>query len=141
MRFNVPQFIDIEDKIFGPFSFKQFIYILGGAGASFIAYSYLPLFIAFFIIAGVGTLSLALAFKEVNGRPFSATLEAAFRYFFATKLYLWKKDAGKASKKTVTAYAPSITEQSPIQDIINGKVEGKLDNLSWNLDVNNRLNA
>ncbi len=32
MRFEVPQFIDVEDKIFGPFTFKQFLYLAGGAG-------------------------------------------------------------------------------------------------------------
>ena len=37
MRFEVPQFVDIEDKIFGPLTFKQFIYIAGGAGVSVVA--------------------------------------------------------------------------------------------------------
>jgi hypothetical protein len=29
MQFRVPQFIDIEDKLFGPLTFKQFIYLAG----------------------------------------------------------------------------------------------------------------
>jgi len=32
MRFEVPQFIEVEDKIFGPFTWKQFIYLMGGEG-------------------------------------------------------------------------------------------------------------
>ena len=32
MRFEVPQFIEIEDKIFGPFTWKQFVYLAGGVG-------------------------------------------------------------------------------------------------------------
>jgi len=42
MRFKVPQFIDIEDKIFGPFSFKQFVYLAGGAGLCYIFFKTLP---------------------------------------------------------------------------------------------------
>ena len=38
MQFKVPQFLDIEDKIFGPFTFKEFVYLAGGAGLCFILY-------------------------------------------------------------------------------------------------------
>ena len=41
MRFQVPQFIEIEDKIFGPLTIKQFIYIAGGAGLCFILFRFL----------------------------------------------------------------------------------------------------
>ena len=34
MMFSVPQFIDVEDKIIGPLTLKQFIYLAGGAGLS-----------------------------------------------------------------------------------------------------------
>ncbi|MFM2424198.1 MAG: hypothetical protein RLZZ70_589, partial [Candidatus Parcubacteria bacterium] len=30
MQFEVPQFIEIEDKIFGPLTWKQFLYVGGG---------------------------------------------------------------------------------------------------------------
>ena len=42
MRFEVPQFIEIEDKIFGPLTWKQFIYLAGGAGFGVIAFFLLP---------------------------------------------------------------------------------------------------
>ncbi|TSC80302.1 MAG: hypothetical protein G01um101429_152 [Parcubacteria group bacterium Gr01-1014_29] len=31
-QFQVPQFIEVEDKIFGPLTTKQFFYLLGGGG-------------------------------------------------------------------------------------------------------------
>src|SRR3990172_12458701 len=43
MQFQVPQFIEIEDKIFGPLTFKQFIYVAGGAGACYLLWRVLPL--------------------------------------------------------------------------------------------------
>ena len=45
MRFEVPQFIEVEDKIFGPFTWKQFIYLAGGAGAAVTLYLMLPFFL------------------------------------------------------------------------------------------------
>lgn len=91
MRFEVPQFIEIEDKIFGPFTWKQFIYLAGGAGAAVTLYLFLPFF--FFVLLGLPVMGLAcfLAFHQINNRPFSIFLESAVRYFTTRKLYLWKK--------------------------------------------------
>ena len=38
MQFQVPQFIETEDKIIGPFSIKQFIYVGAAIGISFMLY-------------------------------------------------------------------------------------------------------
>ena len=46
MRFQVPQFIEVEDKIFGPLTLKQFIYVFGGGGLCFVFYTFLPLILA-----------------------------------------------------------------------------------------------
>jgi len=102
MRFQVPQFIDIEDKIFGPLTFKQFVYIIGGAAISFIIYRVLPLYLALIFIAPLMGFSIALAFLKVNNRPFVFILEAAIRHSFKKKLYTWKKrnrEKLKRSKK------------------------------------------
>ena len=63
-QFVVPQFIDVEDKIIGPFTIRQFVYLAGGGGLSFIIYTYVPFIVALPIIAGVVALSLALAFSS-----------------------------------------------------------------------------
>lgn len=134
MQFNIPQFIEIEDKIFGPFTFKQFAYIVGAAGASFFFYSLLPFPVALLLILGVGTLAFLLGFKPVGGRPFATTLEASLRYFFGSKLYLWKKERKKDTKIQKTT-VKSLSKSSPS---IPRVVEGKLDNLSWSLDVKSK---
>ena len=38
MAVKIPQNIDKEDKLVGPLTLKQFLYVLGGAGVTFIAY-------------------------------------------------------------------------------------------------------
>ena len=42
MQFRVPQFIDIEDKILGPLSWRQFAYVLGAAAVAYISLRLLP---------------------------------------------------------------------------------------------------
>ena len=37
-QFTVPQFIDVEDKVIGPITVRQFIILLFGGGFIFIAY-------------------------------------------------------------------------------------------------------
>ncbi len=93
MRFEVPQFIEIEDKIIGPLTWKQFIYLAGGVGALLILYYLIDSF-TIFVMFGLplGALSASLAFQRVNNRPFSIFLESSINYFTKSKLYLWKKD-------------------------------------------------
>ena len=61
MRFQVPQFIEVEDKIFGPFTFKQFIYIAGGIGVAGVLFTFLPKFIALLIALPILILATALS--------------------------------------------------------------------------------
>ncbi len=92
MRYQVPQFIEIEDKVIGPFTVKQFIYVVGGAGLSFVLYTFLPIYLAFPLIGFVALLSAALAFYKVNNKPFIDFLESAFLYYTKDNLYIWKKE-------------------------------------------------
>ena len=57
MRFEVPQFIEIEDKIIGPLTWKQFIYLAGGVGALLILYYLIDSF-TIFVMFGLPLLSL-----------------------------------------------------------------------------------
>ncbi len=92
MRFEVPQFIEVEDKIIGPLTWKQFIYLAGGAGILIVLYLSLPFI--FFAMIGLpfGALAASLAFHRINNRPFSIFLESMITYFTKSKLYLWRKE-------------------------------------------------
>ncbi len=99
MQFRVPQFIDVEDKIFGPFTFKQFVYLAGGAGVSFVLWKLIPHWLAILLILPILGLSAALTFYKVNGKPFIDVMESYFKYIFQNKLYLWKKEKHKTAAK------------------------------------------
>ena len=100
MQFQVPQFIEIEDKIFGPLTIKQFIYLAGGVGASIVLWLYIPYkIISVILILPVVALALALAFYKTNGKSFLDILEAAFYYYIGSKLYIWRKEPKKTGRK------------------------------------------
>lgn len=135
MQFQVPQFIEVEDKIFGPFTFKQFIYIAGAAGIAFTAYRLLPLYIAVFVIAGVGGLGAALALFEWNGRPFILSLEYGFYYLVHPKLYLWSHRRREEKTKT------EAKKQEGIKEIYVPQLsQSKLTDLAWSLDIKEKIN-
>lgn len=136
MRFQVPQFIEIEDKIFGPLTFKQFIYVAGGVGLTVVLFLFLPIFLAIIIALPIILFSAALAFYKVNGKPFVNVVEAFVKYMFTNKLYLWKKEERPISPKA--AFAQGSCE--PKQVYVPKLSESKLKELTWSLDIKENQN-
>lgn len=137
MQFQVPQFIEVEDKVFGPFTIRQFIYIAGGAGLSFMMYRLLPGFVSIVTIPIIAVLSGMLAFYKYNSRPFVEFVESFFKYSTSGRLYIWKKEI-KAPQKQTTP-----TKQNPQNTptvFVPKLSESKLKELSWNLDIRESQN-
>jgi hypothetical protein len=88
-QFQVPQFIDIEDKIIGPLTLKQFLYILGGGAVVVIARALFVSFLFYIISLFAVGASFALAFYKVNGVPFPKIIMAAFSYFSKPNHFLF----------------------------------------------------
>ena len=92
MQFNVPQFLDIEDKVIGPLTLKQFGYLAGAGGVIFMIYTVVPNFALFILLSiPVFLLGVALAFVKINGRPFINLVVSFVTYMFKPKLYIWRK--------------------------------------------------
>lgn len=91
MQYQVPQFIDVEDKIIGPFTLKQFAYLaVGGAlvlGSLFI----FKLGFAILISIPIATLSASLAFVKVQGMPLPRYLASMLGFAFKPQEYRWRK--------------------------------------------------
>lgn len=135
MQFKVPQFIDIQDKLFGPFTFRQFAYLVGGAGIIYIIYKLLPLWIGIFLIIPIAGLTALLVFYKINGKPFIFYLQAGISYLTSSKLYIWKQRLVKPGDKE--------KEETPtpnLVSIIPMTTENKLKDLSWSLDVQDKNN-
>jgi len=106
MKFEVPQFIEVEDKIVGPLTWRQFVYLAGGGGVLIICYVALPRILFGIIGLPIGALAGFLAFHRINNRPFSVFLESAITYFRKSKLYLWRKE----QEQTIRGYSETAQD-------------------------------
>lgn len=69
-QFTVPQFIDVEDKIIGPISARQFIILLAGGLFGFIFYKLFHFALFAFLTLIDAALAFIFAFAKINGMPF-----------------------------------------------------------------------
>jgi hypothetical protein len=132
MQYQVPQFIEIEDKIFGPLTFKQFLYVGGGAAIGFIMWTALPKILAIIIGGPIVAFFMMAAFYQVNGRPFLMFIEGALKYATGAKLYIWKK-----SEKKIEKTAEIVAEQPQVR--LPRLSQSKLREISWGLDVHDTI--
>jgi len=134
MQFKVPQFLEVEDKIFGPFTFREFVYLVGGAGLCYTLFKLLGFFLGAIPIIIVGGLSLALTFYHPNGKPFINMLQSAIKYATQSKLYIWQRNLEK-NRQTEDRTKLAQIKKETMQE--NGvRLSGsKLRDLAWSLDV------
>ena len=99
MQAQVPQYIEVEDKVIGPLTIRQFMYLIVGLGIigllwvlfkPVIVFLLAPLIIAFFGAA---------AFYKVNGRPFLSYVAAFIKLSATPTRYTWQH--GKEKTKTI----------------------------------------
>ncbi len=113
MQYQVPQFIEIEDKILSFVTVKQFVYSFIVAMAIMILYFVLNLTLWIIVAVVVGGVAAGLIFIQYNGRPLSALMVSMFFYFWRPRQYVWKR------KEEVEALreAESRKMDSPIQSL------------------------
>jgi hypothetical protein len=121
MQFPVPQFTDVEDRIIGGLSFKQFGIVFVAAVLTFAAYTMtksVPATIGVGIITGLP--ALALTFGKLNGRPLYSSAGNFIRFLFGAKVYIFHKQAqtvkeDQAPVKVTQAAAPKDPKASTVK--------------------------
>lgn len=132
MQFKVPQFLDIEDKLFGPFTFSEFVYLAGGGGICYVLYKALGFWLAIIPILAVAGFAAALTFYKPNNKPFLNMVESGIKYLIQDKLYIWKRAMVKRSlqkEKEGELEKEKMVHKDPR---LGGN---KLRDLAWSLDV------
>ncbi len=112
-QFVVPQFIDIEDKILGPITTRQFLILLVIGMVVFLSFRYgdLALFIFCLIFFGGG--GLVLAFVKVNGQSFHYFLLNIIQTLRRPSQRVWHKTLGKKELDVLRKYVPEEPELKP----------------------------
>ncbi len=100
-QFVVPQFIDVEDKIIGPVTTRQFVILLTAALVIFVAYKLADTSLFIFILSLVGGFALILAFVKINGQPFHYFLLNIFQTLRRPSLRIWDRRYTDAELKSI----------------------------------------
>jgi len=92
VRFQLPQFIETEIKIVGPFTLKQFLWIAAGATLLFLDFSVFKGFTAIIIGLPIAGIAAALAFLKIDDMPLINYIANAMTFAFGTKRYIYTVD-------------------------------------------------
>jgi hypothetical protein len=97
MQFAVPQFTDVEDKLIGPLTLKQFLVLLGAGGLCLMFWSLpIPKFISIVIDLPIAILGIALAFATYNGRPMLTYILPFITFMVSPKSMIFSREAKTA---------------------------------------------
>jgi hypothetical protein len=107
MQYTIPQFVEVEDKVIGPLTTKQFLYLVAGGVFLVIAWSFadVGLFVILVILTAIAV--IPFAFVKINGRSFEIFLSAIIKFYTRPKLRLWIKDV-----KALHAHVSDIAKRA-----------------------------
>ncbi len=131
MQFQVPQFIETEDKIVGPLSLRQFFYVGAGAGISallfFILQTWLWIILAILLVGG----SIAVAFVKIEGRPLPKVIFSAFNFYWNPQTYVWQPEHPQLQRKEEPQEKPEHRKQAKVGAALAKIAAGAALHKSW----------
>ncbi len=127
----MPQFIEDESRLVGPFTFTQiFILVIGGALA-FIFYKVLRSFIGIPIALIIGFLTGLLTFGRLNEMPLYKMIIPMIKHFILPKSYQWSQPRGVRPVERDNRPKMDFKSLQPKKDL------GQIDDLTKILDKGN----
>lgn len=91
-QFLVPQFIDVENKILGPITVRQFVIMVVTIGLIFIFYKTLDFSAFLFATIMLLVISSAFAFLKINGTFFHFFILNVIQTTLRPALRVWEKE-------------------------------------------------
>lgn len=93
-QYKVPQNVEAEDKILGPLTLKQFIFVIIGLGWGFFTLTIFRGVPVLFVLVGIppAILFLLLGLYQPQDQPFESRFLAMVSYFGKPRQRLWQKD-------------------------------------------------
>lgn len=122
-RFVAPQFIDVEDRIIGPITTRQFVLMIIGGVIIFLAYKFLDT--AGFVMVALIVVGLLVlfGFVKINGRRFHEFVKSMIETLRRPRVRVWykqvplsqvtKKVVGKEDEEVKTDFMPSKKRIKP----------------------------
>lgn len=137
MQFKVPQNIDMEDKIVGPLTMTQFLYVLVGGMVDYVLLQTMSTKapVLFFALAlPIAVFALAMAFLKINDIPFPKFVQAAILFIFVPKQRTWHKEVDLSSPVRIEAPKKKVVPKIIKKQIDKSEIEkmaSVLDTAGW----------
>jgi hypothetical protein len=133
-QYNIPQFVDSEDKIFGPITIRQFaILAIGVVIGGFLWFFLQSNIVVFFLaVAPVVAATFAFAFFKINGQNFDIFLTNIVIYIIKPTLFLWSRDIDPTRsviKMTIQKKKASYMREK------NEYSQSRVEEVAWTLDT------
>ena len=133
MQYSVPQFIDIEDKIVGPLTGKQTLYLIIGGGFLMLIFSFFEFgfFILSFVV--VAPITLAFAFWKPKGMTVARWIINIIMFHTSDHLYIGRREPeGIKIKRAQTKKVQAVSEKKVSKS--------RIGELAWLLDTSSSIN-
>lgn len=132
MQYQIPQYMEAPDSIIGPFTLKQFGYLVVAGIITFITYYTLYWIIWLFLSATSVGVALAFAFVKIHGRTFDQITVSAIKFMLQPKLYIWqrrpqeKEFSIEEAKGNVETVKTRVSAQNLIKDLSEKLITAKM---------------
>ena len=132
-QYKVPQDVEADDKLIGPFSFRQFVYLLVAGGLIALAVGLFQLFPLLAIIpVPFAFFFLALALPLKKDQPMETYLAAIVSYYLKPRTKVWMPGQ---KESTILITAPKIVEDVRTRDISEEEATHRLSFLADIVDT------
>ena len=132
-QYKVPQDVEADDKLIGPFSFRQFVYLLIAGGCIALAVGLFQIFPLLAIIpVPVALFFLVLALPLKKDQPMETYLAALVSYYLKPRKRLWMPGQRES---TILITAPKMVEESRKRDLSEEEATHRLSFLADIVDT------
>jgi hypothetical protein len=132
-QYKVPQDVEADDKLIGPFSFRQFVYLLIAAALIALAVGLFQIFPLLAIIPVLPVLLLiTLALPLKKDQPMETYLAAIVSYYLKPRKRLWIPGQRES---TIKITAPKIVDEHRTRDITEEEATHRLSFLADIMDT------
>ncbi len=137
MHANVPQFIDIEDKIAFGLTGKQLLWLAGMGAILLVLYNIFVREVFYVVGTVVVIIFAALAFWRPQGVSLVTFLGFAIRFVTRPKNYVWKRKFAGSGQALPGKLDLVGKEEAQMKNITPKKrpTEGQLKKIAWVLDT------
>lgn len=131
--YKVPQDVEAEDKLIGPFSFRQFIYLIIAAMGGLLAYGLGSLFWALGLIpVPIVLFFLIIALPLRQDQPMETYVTALIQFFLKPRVRLWDPE-GDVNLVQITA--PKVAEGPTLKSFSGDEASERLRYLARVVDT------